>query len=96
MYKPRPIDTKKIELDDEILKLSELLAENTHAVWAETRLKQGWKYGKVRNDEKKEHPCLVEYDQLSEEEKEFDRNTALETLKLIVKLNYKIIKNTEE
>ena len=95
MYKPQPIDTKNIKLDDEILKLSELLAENTHAVWANTRIEQGWKYGPVRDDAKKEHPCLVEYDELSEDEKEFDRNTALETLKLIIKLNYKIIKNTE-
>ena len=91
----KPIDTSDIVLSDDIMELSELLARNTHAVWAQTRLKYGWKYGPERNDELKEHPCLVEYDKLSDEEKEYDRNTALETLKLITKLNYKIVKNDE-
>ena len=92
MDKIIPIDTSDIVLSEDIMELSELLAKNTHAVWAQTRIKQGWKYGPERNDELKEHPCLVGYDELSEDEKEFDRNTALETLKLIVKLNYEIIK----
>ncbi len=95
MYKPKPIDTSDIILDDDILELSELLARNTHEVWAQTRIKQGWKFGAVRNDSLKEHPCLVEYDKLSEEEKDYDRNTALETLKLIIKMNYKISKEND-
>ena len=33
---------------------------------------------------------LVPYDELPESEKEYDRNTAIETLKLIIKLGYKI------
>ena len=68
------------------------MAENVHNVWMTTRKQQGWKYGPKRNDATKEHPCMVPYDELPEEEKEYDRNTAMQTIKTIIKLGYKIIK----
>ena len=71
---------------------NEKIAENVHENWAAGRIADGWIYGETRNDEKKETPCLVPYEQLTEEEKEFDRRTALETLKLIISLGYKIEK----
>ena len=92
MYEPKPIDTIDVTLDDDIIKLGELLAENTHEVWAEQRIRDGWTYGEVRDDAKKEHPCLVPYSELSDSEKEYDRSTSLQTLKLIMKLGYKIVK----
>ena len=92
MYKPNPINTDDVKLSSDILELSEKLARNTHEVWAQGRLDDGWKYGKVRDDENKLHPCLVAYDELSEIEKDYDRRTAMETLKLIVKLGYTIKK----
>ncbi len=92
MYKPKPINTGDIQLDQELLKLSELIAENTHDVWSAGRIKEGWVYGETRDDAKKHHPCLIPYDELPESEKEYDRNTSLETLKLIIKLGYKITK----
>lgn len=91
-YIPKPIDTSDIELSSELLELTEKLAQNTHDVWAASRINQGWKYGKQRNDKKKETPCLLPYDELPEKEKEYDRNTSIETLKLIVKLGYRIAK----
>ena len=96
MYKPQPIDTSEIELSKEIEELSELLAKNTHEVWSVGRIRDGWTYGEQRDDIKKTHPCLVPYEQLLDSEKEYDRNTSLETLKLILKLGYKISKNSEE
>lgn len=93
MYKPNPIDTSDIVLSDDLLELTEKIAENVHEVWAEGRIKEGWTYGAVRDDAKKETPCLVPYKDLSESEKDFDRNTALETIKLIIKLGYDIKKN---
>ncbi|MCH5328956.1 MAG: Ryanodine receptor Ryr, partial [Coprobacter sp.] len=51
---------------------------------------QGWTYGPQRDDAALRHPCLVPYSQLSEAEKEYDRNTSTETLKLILKLGFKI------
>lgn len=92
MYKPNPIDTSKIELPKDLLELTEKIAENVHEVWAQGRTSQGWTYGEVRDDENKTTPCLVPYSQLTEEEKAYDRNTAIETLKLIIALGYQINK----
>ena len=92
MYTPNPINTEDVILSDELLELTEMLAENTHDVWAAGRISEGWKYGIERNDKNKENPCLVPYSELTEAEKAYDRNTALETLKLITKLGYTITK----
>lgn len=91
-YIPQPIDTSDVKLNDELLSLTEELARNTHEVWSQGRIKEGWTYGPVRDDSKKQTPCLVDYDELPESEKDYDRHTALETLKLIVKLGYTIEK----
>lgn len=92
MYCPKPINTSGVELSKELLELTEKIAENVHEVWALGRIEQGWTYGPDRDDAKKETPCLVPYSDLPESEKEYDRNTALETIKLIIKLGYKITK----
>lgn len=92
MYTPNPIDTRKVELPEELVALTERIAENVHDIWAKGRIAEGWTYAEARNDEKKTTPCLVPYAELSESEKEYDRNTAMETLKLIVALGYKIEK----
>ena len=92
MYIPKPIDTTNVELSEEIKELSELLAENTHEVWSQGRIRDGWTYGEKRDDAKKQHPCLIPYAELSDSEKAYDRNTSLETLKVILKLGYKISK----
>lgn len=91
-YKPAPADTGGIELPDELLPLVEEMAKNVHEVWARNRINDGWTYGPVRDDVKKHHPCLVPYDELSESEKDYDRDTSQETLKLIMRLGFKISK----
>lgn len=92
MYKPEPIDTKNVSLPKELLELTEKIAENVHEIWALGRVSEGWTYGEERDDARKTTPCLVPYSELPENEKEYDRNTALETLKLIAALGYKIEK----
>ncbi len=89
-YTPQPIDTNDVKLPEELRLLVEKMSKNVHEVWAEARIRQGWKYGEQRNDELKTHPCLVPYEELPEEEKEYDRNTSVETLKLILKLGFRI------
>lgn len=89
-YKPQPIDTTDVVLPEDLKPLIEKMAKNVHEVWAESRLAQGWTYGNKRDDEKKTHPCLVPYEELPEVEKEYDRNTSIGTLKLIMKLGFKI------
>lgn len=93
MYKPNPIDTTDVVLSNDLLELMEKIAENVHEVWAEGRIKEDWTYGPVRDDARKETPCLVPYKDLPENEKDFDRNTAMETVKLIIKLGYDIKKS---
>ena len=91
-YMPEPLDTSEVKLSANLLELTELLARNTHEVWAAQRISEGWKYGVTRNDERKEHPCLVAYEDLPESEKEYDRSTAMETLKVIGLLGFRIEK----
>lgn len=95
MYVPRPIDTSEVSVPNGFEKLIERIAENTHDVWAEGRIREGWTYGPVRDDLKKETPCLVSYQDLPETEKEYDRATALSAIKLVIKLGYKIVECRE-
>lgn len=92
MYKPNPIDTANVVLPADLLELTEEIAENVHEHWAAARMAEGWVYGAMRDDTLKTTPCLVPYNQLSEEEKEYDRRTAMETIKLILSLGYTIQK----
>lgn len=92
MYKPEPIDTSDVALPKELLELTEKIAENVHDVWAVGRIEEGWKFGPVKDGSAKTTPLLIPYDQLPESEKEYDRNTVLETIKLIIKLGYKVEK----
>lgn len=91
-YTPKPADLSDVNLPSELEPLIEQMAKNVHDVWAESRINDGWRYGPERNDERKEHPCLVEYDELPDSEREYDRNTAIGTLKLILKLGFTIEK----
>lgn len=91
-YVPQPMDTSDVRLPEELSELIEQMAKNVHEVWAQSRISQGWTYGPERDDVLKHHPCLVPYEELPEEEKAYDRDTSLETLKLITKLGFSISK----
>lgn len=95
-YTPTPINTDNIELPKALNELTEQMARNVHDVWAKARLNEGWHYGEQRDDQHKTHPGLVSYDELSESEREYDRKTAIQTLKLILKLGFKISKSHVE
>ena len=95
-YIPQPIDTSDIELPEELNPLLEAMAKNVHEVWAQTRIAQGWQYGSERNDAEKRHPMLIPYEDLPEGEKVYDRNTSVETLKLIMKLGFRIQERSNE
>ena len=91
-YIPQPIDTTDVKLPEDLESLVEQMSKNVHEVWAETRISQGWTFGEKRNDDLKTHPCLIPYEELPEEEKAYDRNTSIGTLKLIMKLGFRICK----
>ena len=91
-YIPNPADTRNVELPRELLPLIEEMAKNVHEVWSRNRINEGWTYGPVRDDANKKHPCLIPYEELPESEKEYDRATSQETLKLILKSGFEISK----
>lgn len=91
-YKPQPIKLDDIPLGDDLLELQEAIAENAHDVWAAARINEEWSYGPVRDDAEKKHPDLVPYSALPDSEKEYDRIMALNTIKLVKKLGFDIVK----
>ena len=92
-YDPQPIMVDDVELDPSLSDLEEILAENNHELWASDRKKEGWSYGPKRNDDKKENPDMRPYSDLEDSEKQYDRNMAIKTLKLVQKMGYKIVKD---
>lgn len=91
-YTPKPLNTDDVVLPDELETLTEALSKNVHEVWAAGRIAAGWKYGPVRDEIKKEHPCLIPYEELSEDERSYDRATALSTIRFVLKNGFSITK----
>ena len=91
-YEPHPIDVDSVPLNGDLEQLQDAIAENAHNVWAKARIKEGWTYGKEFDDEKKEDPTLMPYTALPDSEKEYDRLTAFNTIKLVKKLGFDIVK----
>lgn len=91
-YEPQPVNLDDILLTDELLELREAIAENAHDVWATARIKEGWSFGPERDDANKKHPDLIPYSALPDSEKEYDRLMALDTIKLVKKLGFEIVK----
>lgn len=75
-----------------ILSLVETMAKDVHDEWVAGRIRDGWSYGAQRDDELKQHPCLVEYDKLSEVEREYDRRTAMRVIEFIRSQGFRIVR----
>ncbi|MBQ5517347.1 MAG: Ryanodine receptor Ryr [Bacteroidales bacterium] len=91
-YKPAPLDLSDIRLPESLSELTEVIAANTHEVWSQRRMAEGWTYGPVRDEKALRHPCLLPYAELSENERDYDRATAMNAIKMMVKLGFKIEK----
>ena len=89
-YEPTPIDNSGISLSAGLVALTELLARNNHELWAKRRMEEGWTFGPQRDDTKKQTPVLIPYEDLPESEKHYDRDMAVQTLKTIVAMGYRI------
>lgn len=46
--------------------------ENSHESWMKQKEEEGWKYGPVKDPEKKEHPCFLPYGELPVEQRAKD------------------------
>lgn len=89
-YEPHPIDLSDVLLDDNLLELTEAIAENAHEVWARERKGEGWRFGPERDDRLRTTPDMVPYSDLPESEKEYDRKIAFDTLRLARKLGFRL------
>lgn len=90
MYSPQPLDTSTIVLPEHLSRLCAALAANNHEIWARERFRHGWTFGPTRNDERKEHPCLVPWSQLTREERVVDYEMAEGLLKTLYALGYEV------
>ena len=90
MYEPKPIDTSHVEVPKDLAVLIEVLAENTHDVWAKQRIADGWRYGPNKEDDAKTHPCLVPYDQLSLDEQDKDRNAVRQIPAMLARVGFQV------
>lgn len=46
--------------------------EGQHESWVRAKEADGWVFGPVKDPQKKQHPCMVPYDQLPEEQRKKD------------------------
>ena len=89
-YNPVPLDNSGVTLSEELKRLIEMLARNNHDLWGKRRMEEGWMWGALKDGTKKETPLLVPYEELPQSEKEYDRSNAVETLRTILALGYRI------
>uniref|UniRef100_A0A673ZP97 Ryanodine receptor 3 n=1 Tax=Salmo trutta TaxID=8032 RepID=A0A673ZP97_SALTR len=83
---PTPVDTSQIVLPPHLDNVRDRLAENIHELWGMNKIELGWCYGKVRDDNKRQHPCLVDFTKLPETERNYNLQMSSETLKTLLAL----------
>ncbi len=74
----------------------EVLAEGEHDGWVDSRLRHGWRLGPKKNIEAREHPSLKPYAELSEKEKNKDRNSVLNYVPIIADTDFLITRERDE
>ncbi|MBR5534848.1 MAG: Ryanodine receptor Ryr [Ruminiclostridium sp.] len=91
-YEPNPVDLSGIQLTPELQADVERIAEDIHETWALQRQREGWTYGPKHDALKKTHPCMVDYASLPEREKDVDRGTVLQTIRMLLWMGYDLKK----
>ncbi len=97
-YNPHPqVLLEGIELNDELKELGEAIAEFAHDVWAEGKINNGYQFNPETNDDPSNGPLthrdLRPYSELTESEKNYDREMSMNTLKLVRYLGYTLDKS---
>nr|XP_055028682.1 ryanodine receptor 3 isoform X6 [Misgurnus anguillicaudatus] len=99
LFIPKPVDTSQIVMPPHLEKVRDRLAENIHELWGMNKIEVGWSYGKIREDNKRQHPCLVDFSKLPETEKSYNIQMSTETLKTLLALGCHVVQmkiNAEE
>ena len=86
------VDLSSIKIDASLGKDLEQIAQNTHETWAMQRKLRGWEYGEVYDEAERKHPCMIEYENLPELKKDMDRETVIQTVKMLFWMGYSIEK----
>ncbi len=90
-YRPEPEGAGSAQIEPYLSGVIEEFARVNHDMWAWNRQREGWSYGPSRDDARKLHPGLVPYADLSESEKQYDRNAAASTMRALAGLGYRIV-----
>ena len=91
-YIPQPLDLSVVPpLPRHLEMLVDLLAKNAHDVWARSRIAEGWTHGKAKDGDKKRNPLLVPYEKLSDEVKDSNRATALESVRTLIAYGFTLV-----
>ncbi|XP_035465429.1 ryanodine receptor 3 isoform X3 [Scophthalmus maximus] len=88
---PTPVETSQIVMPPHLEKVRDKLAENIHELWGMNKIELGWSYGKIRDDNKRQHPCLVDFSKLPETEKNYNLQMSTETLKTLLALGCRVV-----
>lgn len=92
-----PLTDWSAELVEFTQKEIEIMAEMEHDRWCEERLRSGWSYAPGPKDiPKKTSPHLITWEGLSEEIKEYDRNTVREMPAYLARTGYRIFRMKEK
>lgn len=88
-YRIRPVrrgfKLRALHLDDVEI---ETMAQVEHLRWSWEKRLNGWTFGEVRDSSRKRHPGLVPYEELSESEKEKDRELVSLTPAILRDIRY--------
>ncbi|XP_050933913.1 ryanodine receptor 3 isoform X1 [Lates calcarifer] len=88
---PTPVETSQVVMPPHLEKVRDKLAENIHELWGMNKIELGWSYGKIRDDNKRQHPCLVDFSKLPETEKNYNLQMSTETLKTLLALGCRVV-----
>uniref|UniRef100_A0A671X6B8 Ryanodine receptor 3 n=1 Tax=Sparus aurata TaxID=8175 RepID=A0A671X6B8_SPAAU len=88
---PTPVETGQVVMPLHLEKVRDKLAENIHELWGMNKIELGWSYGKIRDDNKRQHPCLVDFSKLPETEKNYNLQMSTETLKTLLALGCRVV-----
>eukprot|EP00002_Diphylleia_rotans_P030318 TRINITY_DN621_c0_g3_i1.p1 TRINITY_DN621_c0_g3~~TRINITY_DN621_c0_g3_i1.p1 ORF type:complete len:392 (-),score=109.13 TRINITY_DN621_c0_g3_i1:148-1323(-) len=92
-YNPKSINTSDIDLS-RFASMADEMAEYIHDVWTKSKLDDGWRFAPVRDNQQKHHHNMVPYNELKQDDKNYDIKMAEKTIKLILYFGYNIDKIT--
>jgi hypothetical protein len=87
-----PADPGFAFTDEEV----EPLAIKEHDRWMQEKLDQGWTYGTVKDEVQRTHPSLVPWEELTEEDKDRDRDPVRDVPRMLAEAGFRIVRDTPE